>query len=383
MPRRRHLVGPRHRLRPDRHRSGVRVRLLRDSGVSRPARGGLPGHPRQLQSGDDHDRPGLRRPHVRRAADRAGADGDHRARTSRRRTPDARRTDRSQRRHGAVPRRCHRRRREAGDARRRRRGDRHGRGPWAVQGRDARDRPRRAGLRGRPHRRRGARRAGHDRAAGDRAPGVHPRRARHRHCHDRRRVPPPGGRRAGRQPDQRNPHRAVDRRMEGVRARGDARPRRQLRDHLFDRERRPDGRAHRRLDHRRSRTDAERCRVPGDAQRRLRVHPPRRRRDRRLERAVRPRSCQRPPSDHRDEPTGVAILGARLQGDGIPDRQDRHQAGRRVHARRDRERHHQVDSGLLRTLDRLRGHEGAAVGVREACLARAACWARKCSPSAR
>ena len=131
----------------------------------------------------------------------------------------------------------------------------------------------------------------------------------------RRGVPPARRRRAGGEPDQRDPHRGVDRRLEGVRARGDARPRRQLRDHLLDRERRPDGRAHRRLDHRRPGADAQRRRVPGDAQRRVRLHPPRRRRDRWIERAVRPRSGDRAPGDHRDEPTGVAIVGAGVQGD--------------------------------------------------------------------
>ena len=48
----------RHRLRPDRHRPGVRVRLLRHAGLQGAARRGPRGHPRQQQSGDDHDRPG-------------------------------------------------------------------------------------------------------------------------------------------------------------------------------------------------------------------------------------------------------------------------------------------------------------------------------------
>ena len=81
---RRHHVGARHRLGPDRHRPGVRVRLLRHAGVPGAARGGLPGHPRQLQPGDDHDRPGLRRPHLRRAAD-----GDVLAAIIERERPDA------------------------------------------------------------------------------------------------------------------------------------------------------------------------------------------------------------------------------------------------------------------------------------------------------
>ena len=55
---------------------------------------------------------------------------------------------------------------------------------------------------------------------------------------------------------------------------------------------------------------------------------------------------------------------------GLPDRQDRRQAGRRLHARRDRERHHchrsRVDAGQLRAEHRLRRHQDPAVGVREA-----------------
>ena len=85
---------------------------------------------------------------------------------------------------------------------------------------------------------------------GDRAPDhdparVHPRRSWHRHRAHRRGVRTDGEERHRRQPDRRDPRRGVDRRLEGVRARGDARPRRQLRDHLLDRERRSDGRPHR------------------------------------------------------------------------------------------------------------------------------------------
>ena len=87
----------------------------------------------------------------------------------------------------------------------------------------------------------------------------------HRHRGDRRGVRTARSERAGGQPDRRDPRRAVDRRLEGVRARGDARPGGQLRDHLLDRERRPDGGAHRRLDHRRSGADPDRRRVPADA----------------------------------------------------------------------------------------------------------------------
>ena len=57
----RHPQDPHHRLRPDRHRPGGRVRLLRHAGMQGADGGGLRGRPRQLQPGDDHDRPGARR----------------------------------------------------------------------------------------------------------------------------------------------------------------------------------------------------------------------------------------------------------------------------------------------------------------------------------
>ena len=69
MPRRDDLHKILHpRLRPDRHRPGGRVRLLRRAGLQGAARGGLRGRARQLQPGDDHDRPGVRRRDLRRAA---------------------------------------------------------------------------------------------------------------------------------------------------------------------------------------------------------------------------------------------------------------------------------------------------------------------------
>ena len=47
---------------------------------------------------------------------------------------------------------------------------------------------------------------------------------------------------------------------------------------------------------------------------------------------------------------------------GLPDRQDRRPPGRRLHARRDPQRHHQEDAGQLRADHRLRGHQGARAG---------------------
>ena len=65
-----HQTHPRHRLRSDRDRPGLRVRLLGHAGVQGAASRRARGRPRQQQPGDDHDRPGDRGPHVRRAADR-------------------------------------------------------------------------------------------------------------------------------------------------------------------------------------------------------------------------------------------------------------------------------------------------------------------------
>ena len=79
-------------------------------------------------------------------------------------------------------------------------------------------------------------------------------------------------------------------RLEGIRAGGDARSRRQLHHHLLHRELRPHGRAHRRFHHRGARADAHRPRIPDDARRRPALPARDRRRYRRLQRAVRHQS---------------------------------------------------------------------------------------------
>ena len=56
-PPRRPRVDPGHRVRPDRDRPGLRVRLLGHPGLPGAGRGGLPGGAGQLQPGHDHDRP--------------------------------------------------------------------------------------------------------------------------------------------------------------------------------------------------------------------------------------------------------------------------------------------------------------------------------------
>src|SRR5436190_245288 len=56
-----------------------------------------------------------------------------------------------------------------------------------------------------------------------------------------------------------------------------------------------------------------------------------RRRNRRLQRAVRGQSRRRPHGGDRDESAGVALLGAGLEGHRLPDRQGRRQARGRLH----------------------------------------------------
>ena len=84
----------------------------------------------------------------------------------------------------------------------------------------------------------------------------------------RRRAGPHRRRRVGRQPHLGDPHRTVDRRLERVRARGDAGPVRQLRRGVHHRELRPHGRPHRRLDHGGAGADPLGPRVPAHAGRR-------------------------------------------------------------------------------------------------------------------
>ena len=240
-----------------------------------------------------------------------------------------------------------------------------GREPRVLQGDRRVARRRGRAQRGLPHARRlpgggrGARLPGgvpavlHD-GRGRFGHGVRPRRP----ASDRRR-------RSGRQPDHRGAPRGVDPRLEGVRARGDARRQRQHRHRVLDREPRPDGRPHRRLDHGGAGDDAHGPRVPGDARHGDRRDPRRRRRDRWLQHPVRDRPERRPDDRDRDEPAGVAVQRAGVEGDRVPDREDRRQGRRRLLPRRDPQRHHARDAGVLRADARLRGGQGAAFRLRE------------------
>ena len=75
--------------------------------------------------------------------------------------------------------------------------------------------------------------------------------------------------------------------------------------------------------HRRAGADADRQGIPDHARRLDRVPARDRRRYRRLERAVRGQPRDRPHGGDRDEPARLALLGAGLEGDRLPDRQDR------------------------------------------------------------
>ena len=111
--------------------------------------------------------------------------------------------------------------------------------------------------------------------------------------------------------------------------------------------------------------DAHRRALPGAARPGDQGDPRRRRRDRWLQRAVRGQPARRRDRRDRDEPARLALLGAGLEGDRLPDRQDGGQAGRRLRPRGDPQRHHPRHAGLLRADDRLRGDEDPALRLRE------------------
>ena len=131
--------------------------------------------------------------------------------------------------------------------------------------------------------------------------------------------------------DQRGADRGERARLEGIRDGGRPRQGGQLHHRLLDREHRSDGRAHRRFDHHRAGADADRQGIPDHARRLDRGAARDRRRDRRLERAVRDQSGRRAHDRDRDEPARVALLRAGLQGDRLSDRQGRRQARGRLH----------------------------------------------------
>ena len=372
-------VDPHHRQRADRDRPGLRVRLLGHAGVPRAARRGLPRRARELEPGDDHDRPRVRRRHLRRAARRRQPAPDHRARAPGRAAADARRPDRAEPRDRARTRpAC---------------------SPSSASSSSAR-----ASRRSTPRRT-----AVEFKAAMVEIGLAVPKSGLAYSVEEALAVGEEVGfplicrpsfilggggtgiaydvdeLRAGRRARPRRRARSSEilleqsvRRVEGVRARGHARPRGQRGRHLLDRERRPDGRAHRRLDHGRAGADAHRRRVPAHARRRVRVHPAHRRRHRRLERAVRRSNPdERRDGHHRDEPARVALERARrARPPGSRSRRSRRSSRSATGSTRSRNDITERHARELRADDRLRRHEDPALGVREAARARRRCSAR-------
>ncbi len=124
------------------------------------------------------------------------------------------------------------------------------------------------------------------RPAGHRPPRVHPGRHRRRHRRDRGGLPRAGPLRPAGEPHPAGHGREVPGRLAGDRVRGHARRRRHVHRRVLDGERRPAGRAHRRLDRRGARPDPARPRPPAPAQRLAGDHPGARRGGR-LQRPVR------------------------------------------------------------------------------------------------
>ena len=203
-------------------------------------------------------------------------------------------------------------RREA-DRRERRRHQAWRRSP-ALPRRDERDRRRDARQRPCAIDRRGDSHRQDDGIPGHHPAVLHDGRRRRRHRLQHRRVPRARRSRPRDEPCSRAPHRRVRHRLERVRARGDARRRRQLRRHLLDREHRSDGRAHRRQHHRRARADADRQGISAHARRRAAHHQQGRRRNRRIEHPVLRESRRRAHARHRDEPARVAVIRAGVEG---------------------------------------------------------------------
>ena len=222
------------------------------------------------------------------------------------------------------------------------------------------------------------RRADRHRPAGDRPPGVHARRPRRRHRpHRRRSSERIVARGLAASPIAPGAARPVGDRLGRVRARGHARPQRQRRDRLLDREHRPDGRAHRRhaSPSRRSRRSPT-ASTSSCATRRspciraVGVETG----GSNVQFAVNPETeeilvIEMNPRVSRSSRAGV-------EGDRVPDREDRRAPGRRLRAGGDPQRHHAGHAGELRADDRLRRRQVAALRVREVPRRRRRCSRR-------
>ena len=152
--------------------------------------------------------------------------------------------------------------------------------------------------------------------------------------------------------------------LEGDRVRSAARPRRQLHRRLQHGEHRSGRRAHRRLDRRRAVADALRPRIPDAAHREHQRHP-RAERPGRLQHSVRAASAAPRVRDHRGQSARLAQLGAGVESDRLPDRQDRDAHRARPDARRDPQPGHRRHERRLRADARLLRREDSALAVRQ------------------
>ncbi len=296
----------------------MRVRLLGDAGVQGLEKTGVRDRPGQLEPRDDHDRSRHGGRDLHRAAERGLPHGDHREGAPRRPAAEPGRADRPEPLLGAGRRGSPREVRGPGDRGQHRR-DQAGRGPPGVQEHHGAARDRGAPQRHR-HQLRG-RRAGRE---GDRPPGGDPARLHHGRDGRRLRVQHggvPDDRRPGAlgQPGEPDPRGRVGPRLGGARAGGGA-GRQGAEDHrLLHRERRRDGRAHRRFLLHRPDAD-DRAGAPGAPAEVFLRHRRRHRGDRRDEHPVRPRPEDRPDGRDRDQPAHLPLLRPRLQGDRLPHR---------------------------------------------------------------
>ena len=353
-----------------RHRPGGGVRLRGHPGLPRAARRGRPHDPRQLQPGDDHDRPVDRRRGLPRAAHGAGDRGGHRPGEARGPAGGPRRPDGAQPRDGAGRGRASwsgttcaswaRRSRRSGWPRTARRSATC----WTASG--SRTRPR----------------------SSWRARTTRPATPRREEALDAIGLPAiirpaftlggTGGGiveteeaywervRAGLRssPDQAGHDRALPRGLAGDRVRGHARRRGHVHRRVLDGERGPARRPHRRLDRGGAGADAHRHGPPAAPERRPRDHPGAGRRGR-LQRPVRALAGLDRIRGHRGQPARVALVGAGVQGDGLPDRARRGPDRRRPDAGRDPQRGDRDDGRGLRARAGLRRGQAAALPVRQ------------------
>ena len=164
----------------------------------------------------------------------------------------------------------------------------------------------------------------------------------------------------------RGPDRGVGRGLEGVRARGHARPRRQRHRRLLDRELRRDGRAHGRLDHRRAADDALGPAVPGRCATRRRPSSGRSA----WTPAARTSSSPSSPTTGRRvviemNPRVSRSSALASKATGFPIAKIAALLAVGYTLGRDPQRHHEEDAGVLRAVARLRRGQDPALDLRE------------------